>query len=1013
MPHFFLLLLMALLVSGSLCAQQAATTVSGIVTNNKGTALAGVTVAEKNGTNKTQTNASGYFKLENSRDNRVLLFTMVGYTSKEVEVGDAAQIAVVLEQDVLSLSDIVVIGYGTQNRKNLTSSIASVKGADIANVPVTNLDAAMQGKIAGVQVVQNSGAPGDETYIRVRGNGSLFGENRPLYVIDGVPMNNIPAGASPLGGDGQRITATNDINPNDIESIDVLKDAAATAIYGSRAANGVILITTKKGKPGKSKFNFSMYSGVATVTKRLPLLNNTQYVDLINEERTNAKLPADPYIVKTDTNTNWQDAIFRPAPISEFNLSVSGGDVKSSHYVSVGYLDQTGTVVGQQHFKRINGRANFDFAATRNFKMGVSINGMHSINNRIDNSFSGASVLANALIMNPNFPVYNSDGTYFFDPSRRAANPVMLANMLRFVSIVDRYVGNVYGELAITNNLKLRSSFGMDNQIVQDDRYQTTIVNGKTPATGAADYFSQLLWLNENTLTYTPKLKGRHDLVGVIGESQQLTTLRRIGAAGSTSSTDLIESVSGFTVRTEASDYRSKSGLVSYFGRLNYSFANRYLVQLAARMDGSSRFGADKRYGFFPTASGAWRISQEAFMQNQHFINDLKLRGSIGVSGSQEGLGSDFPSLATYAAGANYGNEAGIAKASLSNKDLSWEATTQSNLGLDLTFLDSRINITVDAYNKATNKLIFKLELPYTSGFTRTNGANIGKMVNKGLDVNISTENIRGKFSWVTNYNMSFNRNKITYLPEVVEGDPTSSDFTESLPGVYGTIQPTSIFRVGSSVGSFFGYNSLGVDPATGNMIYQDVNNDGKITAADRVIIGNALPKFTGGFTNNFSYKGFDLSIFFNFSYGNQVYNQTRAILERMAGFNNGNTNTLNRWTTSNTNTKVPIAVFNDPVILPNSTSNGVMSQRWVEDGSFVRLKNLTLSYTLPKALISRVKLSNVKVYVSGTNLALWTKYSGYDPESQNQSVKNSQLGIDYAVQPQPRTLMAGLNVSF
>jgi TonB-linked SusC/RagA family outer membrane protein len=992
-------------------AVKAVITVTGVVKSN-GTPLPGVTVTVKGATGGTVTDQAGKFVIKVNDGDNVLVFSMIGFIKKEVTVGSNPILVVELTEELQALNEVVVIGYGTQRRGDLTSSISSVKGADIANVPVTNLDAALQGKIAGVQVVQNSGSPGDETYIRIRGNGSLFGENRPLYVIDGVPMNNIPAGVSPLGGDGQRITATNDINPNDIESIDVLKDAAATAIYGSRAANGVILITTKKGKPGKTKFNLSAYTGLAEITKRLPLLDASQYVDLISQERVNANLPVDPTIVKTGTNTNWQDAIFRRAPISEYNMSLSGGDNKMSHYISFGYLDQTGTIVGLQHFNRLNGRISFDFMATDKLKIGASVNGTHSVNNRMDNNFSGASVLANALIMNPNFPIYNADGTYYYDANRRAVNPVMLANSLRFLSVVDRYVGNIYGEYAITGNLKFKTSFGMDNQGIQDDRYQSVVVNGNNPASGFADYFTQLLWLNENTLTYTPKLKGKNNLSAVIGESAQVTNIRRIGAGGNTSATDLIQSISGFTNRTEASDYRSTSGLLSYFGRVNYNYDNRYLVQAAARIDGSSRFGDNQKYGYFPTISGAWRVSSESFMKKQHFIDDLKLRGSIGVSGSQEGLGNDFPSLATYAIGTNYGNEPGISASALSNRDLSWEATTQTNLGLDLSFLNSRVNITVDAYRKVTNKLIFKLELPFTSGFTRTNGANIGQLTNQGIDISLGTDNIRGKFTWSTNYNMSFNRNKITDLPEIVYGDPSSSDFTESLPGLYGTTLPTSIYRVGESVGSFFGYKNKGVDPVTGNFTYQDMTGDNKITAADRVIIGNALPKFTGGFTNNFSYKGFDLSVFFYFSYGNQVYNQTRAIMERMVGYNNGDANTLRRWTPTNVNTDVPKAVFNDPV-LPNSVTNGDMSQRWVEDGSFIRLKNITLNYNIPPTFLKKMKLSSVRVFISGQNLALWTKYSGYDPESQNQSVKNSQLGIDYATQPQPRTLSAGINVNF
>ncbi len=987
-------------------------TITGIVTH-KGEPLSGVSVSVKGTTQVTQTDVDGKFRIVLADGTgKILVFKYVGLLTKEVPVGNSTNIRVDLVENANLLNEMVVIGYGTESRKNLTSSISSLKGSEFANTPVTNLDAALQGKIAGVQVVQNSGAPGDETYIRVRGNGSLFGENRPLYVIDGVPMNNIPAGTSPMGGDGQRITATNDINPQDIESIEVLKDAAATAIYGSRAANGVILITTKKGTAGRSRFNFNAYTGVAEITKRLPLLDNNQYVDLITEERANAGLPVDPTIVKTGINTDWQDEIFKRGPLSQYNLSISGGANKSTHYLSFGYFDQAGTLVGLQHFKRFNGRGSFEFMATDNLKIGMSINGTHSVNDRMDNGFSGAGVLTNALIMNPNFPVYNADGTYFYDVNRRASNPVRIANTLRFQSIVDRYVGNIYGEYTILKGLKFKTSLGMDNQGVQDDRYQSMILNNNSPASGSADFFTQLLVLNENTLSYTASLKRKHSLTAVLGQSAQLSSIRRIGASGNTNATDLLQTITGFTVRTEASDYRSKSGLVSYFGRVSYGYDDRYLVQAAARIDGSSRFGDDQKYGYFPTISGAWRVINESFMKKIKFISDLKLRASIGVSGSQEGLGNDFPSLATYATGINYGLEPGIAISSLSNVDLSWEATTQANLGLDLSFFNNRINITADAYRKVTNRLIFKLELPFTSGFNRTNGANIGQMVNKGLDLNLSTDNLKGAFGWSTNFNMSFNRNKITDLPEVVYGDPSSSDFTESLPGLYGTTLPTSIYRVHESVGSFFGYLNKGVDPNTGNFTYQDMTGDGKITAADRVIIGNALPKFTGGLTNTFTYKGFDLSVFFNWSYGNDVYNQTRAIIERMGGYNNGNTTTLRRWTPTNKVTDVPKAIFNDPVIT-NSLTNGEMSQRWVEDGSFIRLKNITLNYNIPAKLLKRAKLGSVKVFVSGQNLALFTHYSGYDPESQNQSVKNSQLGIDYAVQPQPRTLMAGINVNF
>ncbi|NLR78324.1 SusC/RagA family TonB-linked outer membrane protein [Chitinophaga eiseniae] len=987
-------------------------TITGQISDEKGGTLPGVTIRVKGTASGATTDAQGRFSINVPGENSVLVCSYVGFEQREVAVAGQQTLHITLKLQSASLNDLVVVGYGTQQKKNVTSSISSVKGNELAGVAVTSLDAALQGKAAGIQVVQNSGAPGDETYIRIRGNGSLFGENRPLYVIDGVPMSNLPAAQYGISGDGQRIATTNNINPNDIQSVEILKDAAAAAIYGSRGANGVILITTKRGAEGKSRFNFSMYTGVADIPKRLPVLNGEQFVTLFKESRANAGMPDDPAIVNTGRNTNWQDAIFRSAPVSNYNLSISGGSGKTSHYVSLGYLDQTGTIVGLQHFKRYNGRVNFDFAATDKLKIGVNLTGVRSINNRMDNSFSGQSVLALALIENPNDPIYNPNGTYYTDPGRHWTNPVMIANNLRFQSIVNSYIGNVFGEYSILPGLKFKTSFGFDNQQVTDDRYQSKLVNNGSAASGFVSVFTQFLWVNENTFSYTPVLKGRHKLTALLGQSAQQASVRRIGVSGNTNSTDIIQAVTGFTSLSSPIDYRSQWGLVSYFGRISYNYDDRYLLEGVARTDGSSRFGANKKYGFFPSISAGWRIINENFMKQQRFFNDLKIRASIGVTGNNEGLGSDFPSLATYSTGYNYGTEAGIAATSLSNVDLSWEATTATNLGLDVSFLNSRINVTIDAYRKLTNRLIFKLDLPYTSGFARTNGANIGQLLNKGLEISVNTDNIRGAFTWSTNFNLYFNRNKITSLPETVAGDPSSSDFTESLPGSFYTSQPTSIFRVGEPVGSFFGYRNKGVDPATGNMIYDDINKDGKITAADRVILGTAQPDFTGGLTNTFGYKGVDLSFFLYWSYGNKVYNQTRSMLERMSSYNNGDAKTLNRWTPQNTITDVPRAVFNDPTV-PGSLTNGEVSQRFVEDGSFIRMKNITLGYTIPSSTLKKARISSARVYVSAQNLFLITNYSGLDPESQNQSVKNSQLGIDWAVQPQARTFLVGLNVNF
>ncbi len=988
-----------------------------VVSQEAGEGLPGVSVVVKETTNGTVTDVEGNYKIS-VEPGVTLVFSFVGYNSEERLVGSSTTINVSLTPDVKALSEVVVVGYGTQERRKVTSAITSVKGQDVQNIPVTSVDAILQGKAAGVQVVQNSGAPGNEVYVRIRGNGSLFGENRPLYVIDGVPMNNIAAGQQPLEAGGQRITTQNDINPADIESIEILKDAAAAAIYGSRAGNGVILITTKRGKQGKSKIDFNAYTGVAQIVRRLPLLNGQQYVDLYQEAVNNynqfkpanlAPIAIDTNIRYTGNETDWQDQIFQAAPVSNYGLSVSGGTDKTQHYISLGYFDQDGTVKGQE-FRRFNGRINLDFSATDKLKIGTSLTASRSDNKRIANDFSAESVMANALIYNPNNPVYNPDGSYYRDP-RNHRNPVMMINEYRQKSIQNRYVGNIYGEYEIIKGLKFKSSLGMDHLNEKGDLYLSrNVVNGNARA--ATNMYEVFLWVNENTLSYTKDFGQRHSFNALLGQSAQEASTRRFGAAGNNTPTDIIESVTGATNRTEASDYRSTWGLVSYFGRVGYSFDDKYLITGVMRIDGSSRFGRNNRYGYFPSVSAGWRISQEPFMQNLTFLSDLKMRASIGTTGNNEGLGNDFPSLATYGTGSNYGTLAGIAPQSLSYADLSWESTVQTNLGIDVSFLNDRITFTGEVYQKNTNDLIFKLELPYSSGFGRTFGANVGKLENKGLELALTTRNLVGAFTWTTDFNLSMNRNKIAYLPLTKADDPRSADFPEGLPNEYNSLGPQSIFRVGQPVGSFFGYRHLGINPETGDYIFEDLNGDGVITTDDRQILGNALPRHTGGFTNSFGFKGLDVSVFLQWSYGNKVYNQTRAVLERMSSFNNSNTHVLNRWTPENRDTDVPKAMWNDPAPI-GSQPNGIYSQRFIEDGSFLRVKNVTLGYNLPNSLLSRAKIRSVRVYASAVNLFTFTNYTGYDPETQNQQFKNSQLGVDYITQPQPRTFMTGINIGF
>lgn len=1002
----------------------AQTIVAGKITDDNGEPLPGASVLEKGTTNGTITDVNGIFELSAQPD-AVLLISFIGFTSEEVAIGNRTTIDVSLVPDIQSLQELVVVGYGTQSRKQLTTSISSIDGDEIQNVPVSGVDALIQGKAAGVQVVQNSGAPGGENYVRIRGNGSLLGQNRPLYVVDGVQMNNITTNVLDAGG--QLTTSTNDINPNDIESIEILKDAAATAIYGARASNGVVLITTKRGTTGKAKFNLSAYTGIQEVWKKLDLLNGEQYVGFINESIANSNAllgrtdPVPDFVTGTGANTDWQDQVFRSAPVSDVTLSMTAGNEKTQVYLSLGYFDQKGTIINQA-YQRFNARVNVDHQASERIKIGNSLTLSFSDNDRVFTDFNSRNPLASALVFNPNFPVYNEDGTYFRDPniSDPLGNPVELANEITFNSKQKRILGNMYAEINIINGLDFRTSLGVD---YLNDRQQRFIPSGILRPADFAEAqganFEQILWNIENTLSYNKTFGSAHNLSALLGYSVLEREEYLLRAGGSLAGSNIVTTIA-ISTPSAPDNYLSPYGLVSYFARANYSFKDKYLIGGTIRADGSSRFGENNRFGYFPSVSAGWRISNEPFLDGVEFITDLKLRGSVGVTGNQEGLAGDFPSLALYGTGRDYlSNFPGIAQSSIANPNLTWEETTQYNLGLDLTVFNGRINLIADVYQKDTDKLLFFRQLPWSSGFTQDNGSNIGKMENKGLELALITQNFIGNFKWSTNFNISFNRNKITLLPDFDPENPTGSDFSQQQPDAFGTDGTRSVFRVGESFGSFYGYKVLGVDPETGNIIYDNidgsVDDDGNPTLgiSDRQIFGNALPLHTGGFTNEFSYGNFDLRIFMQWSYGNDIYNQTAAVLESMQGFYNQSTDILGRWQNPGDITTIPQARFIDPTgEAAVGANNREISDRFLEDGSFLRVKDVRLSYTFPSSWTERANLSSVNIYVGVRNALTFTNYSGFDPESQNNSVVTA-VGIDYLTQPQPRTFLTGINLQF
>jgi TonB-linked SusC/RagA family outer membrane protein len=993
-------------------AFQQAIVVKGTVTSESGETLPGVTVAVKGTTIGTTTNETGQYSLNLPNQNVVLVFSSVGYEKQDVAPGARTTINVTLKADMKALNEVVVVGYGTQQRKDLTGSVGSVKGKELENLPVRGPLEAIQGRVAGVQIVQNSGSPGAAPNVRIRGVTSLNAGNDPLYIVDGVPIT----------GD------ISVVNPNDIASMEVLKDASATAIYGARGANGIIIVTTKRGKSGKTSFNVNAYTGIMDVRRQIPMLDAYQERDYILNANANAgtaevRLGLDTLFRNGVAvyNTNWQDEIYRQGAVSNYELSLRGGNDKTTYAASLGYFNQKGVVISSG-FDTYRGRFSIDHRASERFKTGANILLSTAKRDRVPEGDDNNAVITNAMRMLPFSPVYNKDGSYTFVDQIQRPNPVGLANLTSWFTVNNRLVGNIYGDYDIWKGLSLRSTLNIDYSGTRDERFTPSTIQGGAARPATASYGDVFTWVNENTLNYTRSF-GKHSVTGLLGYSVQESKIFNLSASGNQGATDNITTLNAAATPTGASSSKSSWSLVSYYARLNYSFNDKYLLAATLRRDGSSRFGADKRYGLFPSVSAGWRISEESFMRNLTFINDLKLRASIGVVGNQSI--SDFGAQGLYSTGSNYVGKAGIALSAIPNPNLSWESTTQSDIGIDLSIFNNRVQITADAYLKRTNDLLLSVNLPTTTGFTSAL-QNVGDTQNKGLEFSISSQNIKGTgdgFTWTSGFNISFNRNKILTLSnnnaDIIQ---TSADAT------FFSTSPIGIGRVGQPIGIFYGYVYTGRVYATseeakaanmrdgsptgafyvaGDMIYKDLNGDGVINDNDRAVIGDANPKFIAGLTNTFTFKNFDLSIFLQSSYGNDIFNQTRQSSNRSFVYNAATTEVLRSWRKEGDITDVPRGT-------PSTIGrNGFVSNRWIEDGSYLRVKTATLGYTVPATLLKRIKVDNARVYVSGQNLFTFTNYSGLDPEANFRTGQPLLQGIDLGTYPQVRSITFGLNLGF
>ncbi|QIX60296.1 TonB-dependent receptor [Hymenobacter sp. BT18] len=982
----------------------AVTPVTGKVLDENGQALPGVTVRVKGTATGTTTAENGEFSLSETPENATLIFSFIGYKSQEVKAGQAGSLTVRLVPDQGQLNEVVVVGYGTQQRKNLTGSIVKVDPTDTKELPVGSFDAQLQGKVSGVQISSNSGVPGGAVNVRVRGATTINGSNTPLYVVDGVFMNNNSLQTISTGGKASSPIA--DLNPADIENVEVLKDADATALYGARGANGVILITTKRGSYNqKPRVSLNVSQGWAKAAKLWDLATGPEHAQLVNENwlNTTGSTPHTyenrPYRPVSEGGRGLPEEqptydrlgqIFRTARLQNYDLAVTGGSSSTRYYIGGGYTKQE-SILRPIDFQRASFKVNLDQQISDRVQIGVSNSFSRTYRNEGRAGDGPAGGLLQAALHTPTLlSPYDANGRLVGRAS--FDNVELLINNYDVNSTSLRYIGNLYGDVQLLPTLKFRTSFGVDyNNYDEEEYWNTLLIAGAGVgglATSSITQYTSLL--NENTLNYRQQF-GKHGLGLLLGQGLQSDTNGRTFAQGTGFPNNAFKEISAASV---TSSTRNWSGyrLASFFGRADYNFDDRYLLNVSFRADGSSRFGKKNQWGYFPSVGAAWRVKQESFLRDVPVLSDLKLRASYGLTGNQNGIGN-FAARGLWNGGANYLGAAGIAPQQLANADLKWEQTSQANVGVDVAFWDGRVALEFNAYYKYTKNGLIQLTKPATTGFPYY-WANAVEVSNKGVEFALNTVNVRqADFSWNTSFNIASNANNIEKL---------------ATPTKFGS-RDLILQQEGHPLYSFWVYKQLEVDPETGNAVYDDVNRDGKITAADRQIVGSIWPKFFGGLNNTFTYRGFDASVLVAFQYGNKVYNHNRFFGEGGGARDEARVifaSNLDRWQRPGDQTDVPRP---DGINVNNYLDGG---SRWLEDGSFIRLRNVSVGYTLPERLTRGLHGSSIRVYAQGTNLALLTNYSGLDPESAASSDANQQ-GIDLGTPPQPRSLQIGISATF
>jgi TonB-dependent starch-binding outer membrane protein SusC len=1033
-------LLMCFLLAFAVSGWAQERTVSGRVTSTEdGSALPGVNVILKGSSVGTATDGDGRYSLIVPSSSGVLVFSFIGLKAQEIQIGDRSVVDASLAVDATELSEVVVTGYGTQLKQDLTGNIARIKTKDIEYVPMPTIDAVLQGKAAGVYVNSQSGKLGQAVSVRVRGNSSISAGNQPLYVLDGVPITTYSQ--STYGG------ATNpliDLNPNDIESIEVLKDASAGAIYGSRAANGVVLITTKRGKSGKTNFTFNYQQGYSESTRRVKMLNSDQYTELLLEaaqwvDENVYDIPAAPgeggetdyvidwmdyysygewsyddYINGTKLKTyEWQDAIFQKGPYRQADIQLSGGNEYTKFFFSGQYLDQDGIMIGN-NIKRVSARLNLDQKVNSWLNIGVNMNFARTLNRRLpdDNAFSNPLQSVALMPMTPNVTPAGQPGAGL--PSGTPPgdvqipmyyNPIITVKYAKYLEESFRNFTNGFATIKLMPGLTLQSEFGLDLLSQNAESYfQSQTRRNQTRATRGLGSNRGAFVLNYNTNNYFSYTKrfGKHDVNSTLGMQYQESNAKYNFVEGLDFPSDSYQKIASAATISGGSSTETNYSFLSYFLRANYKFADKYLFGVSARIDGSSRFGANNRYGFFPSVSGGWILTEEEFLKGVTSLSFLKLRASYGIVGNAE-IGN-FPQLGLFSGSASYSGIGGQAPSQIGNPNLKWETNKQFDIGIDFGVLQNRITGEIDYYIRKSEDLLLNTNIPSSTGFNSV-VRNLGSLENKGVEIVLNSENFIGQFKWSTSFNIAFNKGKVLDVNgQIIEG------------GV------GNLNRVmeGYNIGVFFAPEYAGVNPDNGdaqfysNVIGPDGKRDRTILGnddynqAERVVVGDPNPKCIAGLTNTFSYKGFDLSILFNGVFGNDVsvFGMGQYSMASMIYEDNQTADQMKRWQQPGDKTNVPATHY----FYGNGNQR---SSRFIVDGSFIRLRSLNFGYSLPKELLQPLKVERCRIYISGQNLLTFTRdYPLWDPEVNADSFdSNVSKGNDFYTPPQPRTFLVGINI--